>query len=133
MQHLEKKSNKDIYMKMRIYLPVNYSIKNFFSLRLFISLFFKKKSFLYKLILFKLNRIHYIRCQDSNFKVILIYNFTVITLLTEKERRKKVEDTKTHIPNPTPSPSPSPTGSCGDIMQQMLFTINLSLHLMNYN
>ena len=47
----------------------------FFSLRLFISLFFKKNS--YKLILFKLNRIHYIRCQDSNFKVNINiqYNF----------------------------------------------------------
>ena len=65
------------------------SIKIFFFLYDFLFLSFSKKN-LYKLILFKLNRIHYIRCQDSNFKVILIYNFKVITLLTEKERRKKL-------------------------------------------
>ena len=82
--------------------------------------------------LFKLNRIHYIRCQDSNFKVILIYNFKVITLLTEKERgERKVEDTIK--PTPHQTPAPPPTGRCGDIMQQMFFTINLSLHLMNCN
>ena len=42
-----------------------------------------------------------------------------------KREEKKVEDTI--------KPTPPPTVSCGDTMQQMLFTINLSLHLMSYN
>ena len=62
-------------------------IGNFFVFTVFYFSLFQK---IYKLILFKLNRIHYRKYQDSNFiKVILIYNFKVITILIEKESKKK--------------------------------------------
>ena len=103
----------------------------FFFLYDYLFLSLSKK--LYKLILFELNRIHYIRCQDSNFKVNINIQFPSYNSTNRKREEKKVKDTVKPTPTPPLHSRTPPTGSCGDIMQQMLFTINLSLHLMNYN